>query len=262
VVESRTVAAAPTASTTRVCSEPPWGPVRVELLQSFRLARANTLIPLPLSVQRVVAFVALAGRPLQRLYVAGNLWLNSSEEHANASLRTALWRLRRTGIRVIVPLESQLTLHDEVEVDVHKVEEQAELAIAGEGADSELSLLCSPGELLSDWYDDWVIIERERVRERQLHGLEALCASLTAKNQFTNAVAAGLAAVACEPLRESAHRVLIKAYLAEGNACDALREYRLYEDLLRRRLGLSPSPLLDQLIEPVRAGAPLERFRA
>ena len=35
------------------------------------------------------------------------------------------------------------------------------------------------GELLPDWYDDWVLLERERFRQLRLHALDALCDDLT-----------------------------------------------------------------------------------
>ena len=62
----------------------------------------------------------------------------------------------------------------------------------------------------------------------------------------------GLAAVAGEPLRESAHRALITAYLAEGNRSEALRQYRFFRHLLADELGLEPSPLMESLVDPVR----------
>jgi len=107
------------------------------------------------------------------------------------------------------------------------------------------------GELLPGWYDDWVLIERERHRQLSLHALEMICELLTAAGRFGPAVTAGLAAVREEPLRESAHRGLIQAYLAEGNPSEALRDYRLYEKLLWRELRLKPSGRLSELVSPL-----------
>ena len=101
----QTVAAAPRPrggvgiSTARLAGNAPsW--IRLELMGGFALHLDGRPIRLPLSVQRVIAFVALATRPVQRIYVAGCLWIDSSEDHANASLRTALWRLGRLGAAV------------------------------------------------------------------------------------------------------------------------------------------------------------------
>jgi DNA-binding SARP family transcriptional activator len=78
--------------------------------------------------------------------------------------------------------------------------------------------------------------------------LEALCEQLTAASQFGLAIHFGLAAVAGEPLRESAHRVVIKAYLAEENHCEALRQYEVYRRLARTELDVEPSSSLKALV--------------
>src|SRR6266571_3495035 len=51
-------------------------------------------------------------------------------------------------------------------------------------------------DLLPYWYEDWVLVERERFRQLRLHALEALCEQLTALGRFDHAVEAGIAAVA------------------------------------------------------------------
>jgi hypothetical protein len=71
-------------------------------------------------------------------------------------------------------------------------------------------------ELLPGWYDDWVLLEREPLRQRVLHGLEALSRHLVRAGRFAEAVEAAMVAVAVEPLRESAQRALVTAHLAEA----------------------------------------------
>jgi DNA-binding SARP family transcriptional activator len=71
---------------------------------------------------------------------------------------------------------------------------------------------------------------------------------LTAARRFQAAVEAGLAAVAGEPLRESAHGALIKAHLAEGNRGEAVRQYCVCRQLLRDHLGLEPSRQMENLV--------------
>jgi len=50
-------------------------------------------------------------------------------------------------------------------------------------------------------------------------------------------------------LRESAHRALIKAYLAEGNPFEAVRQFRSYAELLDDELGAEPSPMIRDLVQ-------------
>lgn len=106
--------------------------------------------------------------------------------------------------------------------------------------------------LAADWYDDWLVVERERLRELRARALERVCERLTALRSFCSAIEAGLAAVHTEPLRESAHRCLIGVYLAEGNQAEALRAYRAYRDLLHHELALEPSARMEELIGGLR----------
>jgi hypothetical protein len=48
-------------------------PFTLHLLRSFEVRRRGEAVSLPLSTQRLVAFLALRGRPLHRLHVAGTL---------------------------------------------------------------------------------------------------------------------------------------------------------------------------------------------
>ncbi len=75
-----------------------------------------------------------------------------------------------------------------------------------------------------------------------------MCAALTEARRYGEAAQAGIAAIAAEPLRESAHRALIRVHLAEANPCEALRQYRLFSQMLRDQLGLEPSAQLRELV--------------
>jgi DNA-binding SARP family transcriptional activator len=223
---------------------------RLELLDGFRLELNGDPVQLPLGVQRLVAFLAIHDRPLQRLFVAGSLWLDSDEEHANANLRTALWRLRHLGVPLIDSTRTHLSLAAGVVVDLRESTARARQVLRREPTlavdDFDTSRLGC--DLLPDWYDDWLLIERERFRQLRLHALEALCEALAATDAYGSAVEAGLACVAAEPLRESAHRALIRIHLSQGNSGEAIRAYRLYSKLVLEELGLVPSAEMRHMI--------------
>ena len=189
--------------------------VRVDLLGGFEYRRGDEAVLLTLGAQRLVAFLALHRRPLQRVHVAGTLWIDSTEEHANASLRTALWRVQHLRPAVVSRTSTHLALADDVPVDTSEIEALAQCVLAGGSLDPEgVARLSSAKVLLPDWYDDWVVIERERLRQLCLHALEQLSADARAQGRYAQATEAGLGAVALEPLRESAHRAVIETYLA------------------------------------------------
>lgn len=227
----------------------------LSLLKGFQLRLDGEAVELPLSAQRLIAFLAIHNRPLQRSFVAGNLWLESSDVRAAANLRSALWRLHQHGRHLVDTRGGRLALAPHVRIDLNDIADQARQVLQASdiqpkpAADSgnyfELSL---SGELLPDWYEDWILVERERFRQLRMHALETLCEQLTQAGKHAHAIEVGLAAVAAEPLRESAHRALIRCHLAEGNPTEALRQFRRYERVLDQELGVRPSPQMFELV--------------
>jgi DNA-binding SARP family transcriptional activator len=222
--------------------------LELEMLGAFRLRYGGRDVPLQPGTQRLLAFLAVQERPVQRAYVAGCLWPDTSQEQANANLRTTLWRLRRLDCPLVDATASELALAAGVRVDVRVHVERARRVLDDRADASDLDELVGAGDLLPELDDGWVLIERELFRQLRLHALETLCADLTTQGRYAEAVEAGLAAVIGEPLRESAHRALISAYLAEGNPSDALRQYQIFRDRLRRDLALAPSRALQHLV--------------
>ena len=64
------------------------GGTSLSLLNAFELRCDGEVVGLPISAQRLLAFLALHERPLLRPYVAGTLWLEANDERAGASLRS------------------------------------------------------------------------------------------------------------------------------------------------------------------------------
>jgi DNA-binding SARP family transcriptional activator len=210
---------------------------------------------LPHGTQRLLAFLALRERPLTRAAIAGTLWPEASEEHAHASLRSALSRLSGITRTVVRVTSHELQLADGVSVDlrdarliVHRLLNSG-LTEASDLDDRAISMLSV--DLLPDWYDDWAVAEAEEWRQLRLHALDALADRLTAAGRFGDATSAALAAVKAEPLRETAHAALIRVYLAEGNRSEALNAYQHYRTLLHSELGLEPTPLIHAIIEGI-----------
>jgi len=221
--------------------------VRLCLLDGFELVSDPERKELPPGAQRVVTFIALHDRPLLRGYVAGSLWLDSTEERAAANLRSALWRIHRIEPRLIDASGHTLRLGSAVSVDLREMEATAHALLRGD-ADVEPEATRLASDLLPDWYDDWVIFERERFRQLRLRALEAFCDRLTRAGRLAEALEVGLLCVAGEPLRESAHRAVMRVYLADGNPGDAIHQYQLCERLFGEQLGIRPSAQMQELL--------------
>ncbi len=230
-------------------------PLRLSLIRGFELRSGDSVVRVAFSAQRLMAFVALQDRAVRRLHASGMLWSDAPEQRANSSLRSALWRTPSPHGRPLIEASStHLWLNPAVQVDFHEVVSRAALLLGREDGlqatdDVSGQLRQFGDDLLPDWYEDWLLAERERFRQLRLHALEAICHRLTNVGRYALALEAGLAAVASEPLRESAQRQVIRVHLREGNAAEALRQYQGYARLLANELGARPSPSMEQLLE-------------
>ena len=212
-------------------------------------------IDIPEGGSRLVAFIALHDSRVERRYAAGSLWPEGDDLRAAGNLRSALWRLKRACVPMIFADKRSLMLCEDIVVDVHVVTEWANRLIKGSEAQSDLEVRpwCLDSlELLPGWYEDWALIERERLRQRCLHALEALSVALVRAGRCAEAVEAAMLAVSSEPLRESAQRTLIEAHLAEGNWVEARKRFDDYRRLLLRELGAEPHSHLSELLRRTR----------
>jgi DNA-binding SARP family transcriptional activator len=223
---------------------------RLYLLGGFDLRVDERSVAIAVNGQRLLAFLALHERPVERQYVASKLWMDASEERASGNLRTTLWRLRRVSPPIVVARSNLLRLSPQVSVDVQEfIGLSRRLTFDPPPSLERCASLCLSGDLLPDWYDEWVVADRERIRQLRLHALDLICGSLASAGRFTQALEAGLVAVAAEPLRESAQRAVIAVHLAEGNLMEAIRQYDSYRTTLRRELGAEPSRMVTELFE-------------
>jgi DNA-binding SARP family transcriptional activator len=226
--------------------------VHVGLLGGFECSRAGQRISLPLGAQRLLALLALHEGGAHRAGAAERLWPDSSAGRAAGNLRSALWRSRRVAeITVVECVGPRLRLSPAVCVDlrcVHRlIQDVLEVGSVVTDRNSESLVATLSGELLPDWTDDWLVLERERWDQVRLHALEGVAERLLSREQYLDALKTALAAVAVEPIRETAHRIVIEVHLAEGNPASALRHYQRYRTHLQRELGVAPSPRMARL---------------
>jgi DNA-binding SARP family transcriptional activator len=226
--------------------------VELRLLGGFAVTVDECRISLPESSQRVLALVALRERPVTRGHVAGTLWSDHTDGRATANLRSALWRLNQSGLDLIHSFGRMLELAPHVVVDVRWMLACGRGIVDGASRDGPMIEALDPSamaqEVLPGWYDDWVILDRERLRQLRLHLLDLMCTRLTALGRFLDAIDIGLVAIAAEPLRESAHRAVIEAHLAEGNLGEARRQYEIYANVLSESSCGEPSSSLRALL--------------
>jgi DNA-binding SARP family transcriptional activator len=220
---------------------------RLCLLGQFDLVLCDETVSVPLRCQQVLALLALRDRPVERRSLCAALWPDEPPERCRNNLRTTIWRLRQLDGGLVLVDGTHLRLSPAVDLDVSRAMAQARDAIDAGRLSPDLDLRLLSFDLLEDWDDEWVILERERFRQLRMHALETISVQLSRQGAHSLAVEAGLGAISAEPFRESAHRALIEAFIGEGNLVEAIRQYQRFSDLAAE-LGIMPSPRLTALM--------------
>ena len=257
-------------------------PVEIDVLGEFALRVRDRPVVVRRAQQRLLAFLAVSRRPVSRWTLGQRLFEAVDDQRSASALRSNLWRLPRpAGLPLVTTTSTHVALSGSVVVDLwHRegVAKQLRRVRPGTGTPSpgqpepaDRDELASEAEdhsgaephamwtedLLPEWTEDWLMVERESYRQMRLHTLESLSERLRQMGQYAPALMAALSAVHADPLRESAHRQVIAVHLDEGNSAEALRQFHVYRRLLARELGLPPSPAIRELVASL-LGRPLE----
>jgi DNA-binding SARP family transcriptional activator/tetratricopeptide (TPR) repeat protein len=226
--------------------------VRVLGALDIELDGANVASPASQRPWAVFAFLALAPRPVSRAELASRFWPDVLDASARASLRSALWTLRRALGDCLVVSRDRVGLADApmLWIDVREFER---LATEGE---LEQALAMCRGELLEGLEDEWALSARQRHRERVIELLEQTARRHEDGGDLRAAVEWTRRQTEHDRFDEDAHRRLMTRLTAAGDRAGALRCYRSLCDRLRTELGVAPSSLTRELIERIRTDAP------
>lgn len=228
---------------------PEGGGLHLRLLGRFELSSGNCQLRVRPSGERLLAYLAVRSDPVPRQEAAAALWPDCPDVRSAANLRSVLWRLPGRQDGGLVKSHARgIALMPGVSIDVDEISRQlSHCPVISE----DVSIPMLRQDVLPDWPEHWVVTTREWFRQIRLRALETLCDQHRAAGHLDSAMAAGLAAVTCDPLRESAHRRLTLIHISEGNFAEALRQYHIYQQLARSELGLQPSPQFRKLISPL-----------
>jgi DNA-binding SARP family transcriptional activator len=228
-------------------------------------------------VRDLLAYLLLNRRtPRAREQMAELFWPDLDGDKARHCLNTALWRLRTA----LSPLEDRDHPYLRVDVqsigfntasnftlDVAEFESRCALAAQlGPDADEQQAVLYQQavalygGDLLTDCYDDWCLVERERLQCLYLRALGNLLRYHMRRREHDLAIACAQRILGCDPLREKVHRALIRLYLDDNQPAAALRQYNVCAEMVRRELGTDVMPetraLLTRITTPPRSASP------
>jgi DNA-binding SARP family transcriptional activator len=194
-------------------------------------------------------------------------WDGTRGQNPRHCLNTALWRLNRVlgeavsdghpYLRVDANFIGFNTASD-IWLDVAEFENRCLWAeqLGSGAADQQAALYQQAialyqGDLLVDCYEEWCLVERERLQRMYLCALEFLIDHHIARAEHVETADCAMRLLACDPLREDVHRKLIESYLADSQPTAAFRQYHACEAALRRELGSAPSPETQALLRVI-----------
>ena len=237
-------------------------PLSLSLFGDVKLVRGRSReIALPRKTRLLLAYLALVGeRHHPRDKLAALLWQDRPEEQARHSLRQCLFTLDKSlgngETLLILADRNQLSLNrDLIEVDVWQFERHL---AAGSPEDLQFAAALYRGDLLADLtfdqdsLDGWCAAERTRLRDQFFEALATLTSHHADTVNLDQAIATGRRLITFDPLREDAHRTLIRLYQRAGRRADALKQYRECVEILRRELNVEPEAATTRLYQEIR----------
>ncbi|MEZ4861704.1 MAG: AAA family ATPase [Caldilineaceae bacterium] len=238
----------------------------IGLLGDFRLTYgcqtgAETLYTVNTSrLQALLAYLLLhRAAPQAREHLAFLFWPNTSEAQALTNLRNLLYKLRHA-----LPTPDAF-----LRIDAHSVQWRADVPYTLDVADFEdavaqattpaaleVAIALYHGDLLPSCYEDWILPERERLRQLALTALERLITLLEAQRDYGAAIRAGQRLLQLEPLNEALYRRLMSFYAANDDRAGALRLYRQCAAMLQEEFAAEPAPATQELYQRLQSAAP------
>lgn len=235
----------------------------VSLFGSGRIACDGSGVPsrVPTSALALMGYLTVNRHRLHRREaLAGMFWGDMPEERARHSLRTSLWRLRRlaTGydgqnkVFILSTAQGEVGINPDIDLwlDVAAFEQSIPTNLTAARVDNaiehltrmEKAIALYTGDFLEGIYCDWVLSERERLRDLYLKGLRSVMLAHERLGDCETAIYWGRRILAQDPLHEVHVREVMRLYVMNGQRAEALRLYESSARLLRQELGISPMP--------------------
>ncbi len=241
--------------------------LNLRLLGYFQVADGTVTLTSRLRprAQRLLAYLLLHRHaPLPRENVAFTLWPDQPEKESLGALRRALSDLRAAlpkseSHEWIIATRDELRWNPNAPCWLDLTEFERLIHPATPAALHDAVTLYT-GDLLIDWYDEWVLVERERLSQMFVEALEKLIPLLEEERDYRSAIRHARRWLRHDPLREETYRQLMRLYAESGDRTGALRLYQTCVEVLKRELDLEVSPTTREAFEQLmKLEAPLAR---
>lgn len=236
--------------------------LELQVLGRFRLVEPDgrEIVIRSRKLQGLIAFLALAPDRCDRVRLATLLWGDRLDAQARQSLRQALVMLRKAlGARAAEILVSDDEVigfaADALGVDADRFCQHVEAQRFEEAAAVYRGDPLEDLGDVSESFDAWLESERYRLHELATDMWGRLGGQRLDAGDLDGAMETARRLLEMDPLRESAHRLLMRAFAARGRRADALRHYQSLEAMLSQELDTSPDRETRALVEELRRTA-------
>jgi predicted ATPase len=231
--------------------------LNIHLLGQFKLTAGDQEIDLPSRpAQTLLAYLVLnAGVTHRREKLANMIWPESNETNARSYLRQALWRIRKSLENYSVHYKSYLGISDiSITFKAHSdywLDAEILLSpVTSMSVEEMISVVeLYRGELLPGFYEEWIILERDRLQAAYHQKMNHLLNSLIQDMQWDDAIFWAEQWIRFGYSPEPAFRAMMRAYAGLGDQTMVSSTYQRCRDALDRELSLEPSPETQQLLE-------------
>src|SRR5713101_2159317 len=214
-------------------------------------------------LQSLLAYLVLhRDVPQHRQHLAFLFWPDATEAQARNNLRQLLHQLRQAlpAVEHFLSADKHMLHWHSVtpfHLDVAEFEQTLTLVDAATQRNDQHALQAAleqadnlyRGELLPGCYDEWILPERDRFRQRHLQVLEHLLRLFEGQGDHVTAIRYAQRLLALDPLSEDLYRHLMRLFALNNDRASALHVYHTCVTTLQRELGVDPGPATREAYE-------------
>lgn len=223
------------------------GVLEIRLLGQYDVRRDGEPLAISSRPSRLLfAYLLLtAGKHHPRERLAGLLWPESDEASARGNLRQSLWRLRKVVGDAYFLVDNSTVAFDP------NCEYWLDTALLEDGPDQVLddAVAAYEGELLPGYYEEWVLLQRERLQAAFERKMQRLLDTLEQQGQWPEMLRWAEQWIAFGQTPEPAYRALMIAHAALGDLAAAAAAYERCLTALQLEVGVDPSPETQDLYD-------------
>lgn len=211
--------------------------------------------------EAVLIYLAVTGRPHTRDALATLIAGETDDSRARQQLRNTLVELyEQVGDYLVVGQQTIAFARSRPhQIDVTEFEAALAAATDEDHRPLQRAAALYRDEFLAGFtvtgapeFDDWLVLERERLHDRLARGLQWLLDGHTRRGETDEGIACARRLLALEPWSEEAHRALMLLLARSGQLSAALAQYEAYRRTLARELRVEPGPETLALYERLR----------